>query len=195
MLHFCVALNVLAASFFGKTPHEKKTAIAFFPSTNVSSGDQNKSSTDASPLETYARDPNAFFLDVRTEGEVRFPPFLDQRFLNIPVTLADLPQPHFGKSHFLREWSESGRIQNSTELPRNKMTPIVVYSSLSGLRAQAGVRALESLGYKKVLNGGGIRDVIAACQQKKSFRMKMMNFFAQFSTPFEKEHPFASLDE
>jgi len=85
----------------------------------------------------------AFFVDVRTAGEVAQPPFLSRPFVNIPLSMADA----------------SPIAARASELPRDRSARIVVFCAV-GVRAHGAKFALEELGYTNVHNGGGIADVL-----------------------------------
>ena len=111
-----------------------------------------------SKLIEFAEDEKTVFLDVRTENEILAPPFLTRKFLHIPVTLGDT----------------SEITTRSRELPKDLHTPIIVFSGWLGGRAFGAKTTLEKLGYDKVVNGRGVRNVIEACSgSQKSLQSKL----------------------
>jgi len=111
-----------------------------------------------SKLVEYAIDRYTVFIDVRSEPELRAPPFLQREYLHIPVTLTD-----------------TSPIMFCRELPKDHHTPIVVFSGWVGGRAFGAKTTLEKMGYDHVINGGGVRDVVAACAQQKRNAIHRMN--------------------
>ena len=127
-----------------------------------------------SHLFKLAADSKTFYVDVRSEKEVESPPFLLRKFANIPVTLTDA--------------SAINKAVEKNRLPSDKHTAIIVFSNFSGFRARNAKNALEKAGYDNVTNGGGIRDVNAACnKQKRGLHWRCKDLCSRVGTGVHKE--------
>ena len=118
-------------------------------------------------LWALASDDKTVFVDVRQQNEVDLPPYLPREFIHIPVTMTD----------------NTAVRAHASELPKDKHSPLVVYSGCFGGRAFVAKLAIERLGYKNCTNGGGIIDVISACNnQKRSLKQRVGGFLARIGS-------------
>mmetsp|Transcript_32166 Transcript_32166/g.36573 ORF Transcript_32166/g.36573 Transcript_32166/m.36573 type:complete len:124 (+) Transcript_32166:134-505(+) len=89
---------------------------------------------------------DATFLDVRTKGEVDKEPFskvtTEYTVVHLPCTMNDATE----------------LTEKAAELLPNKDGNIVTFCGIGG-RASVAKEALKKLGYRKVYNGGGLKDL------------------------------------
>ena len=99
-------------------------------------------------MEKLLADPATLYIDVRTPGEVATPPTLPPELpcLNIPCTAADA--------------SSLAAAASASELPGDRGAPILVFCK-AGSRAAKAREVLLGLGFRNVVNGGGIGDVLS----------------------------------
>ncbi|KAL3782859.1 hypothetical protein ACHAW5_010625 [Stephanodiscus triporus] len=97
----------------------------------------------ADQVKSAADGPGAVFLDVRNAAEVKEAWLASRPFLHVSCTLDDC----------------SELMARADELLPDKNAPVIVFCR-SGRRAGKAKESLEQLGYTKVLNAGGLDDLL-----------------------------------
>jgi rhodanese-related sulfurtransferase len=91
-------------------------------------------------VKAAASNPKSVFLDVRSQAEI------DAGSLDV------------GKPVIYATCTSADTCPALTQLPKNKGAPVIVFCA-SGKRASVAKQVLESEGYTKVLNAGGLGDL------------------------------------
>lgn len=87
-------------------------------------------------------EPGAMILDVRTEEELKEARLTSRDFHHLSCSLSDC----------------SELIEKAEQLMPDKNAPVIVFCR-SGRRAEKAKGELEAMGYKRVLNAGGLTHV------------------------------------
>ena len=106
---------------------------------------------NVSPTVQRLREPGVVLVDIRSAQEIADAPYTGS--LKIVFAVVTVDNQDAMNEEFL----------TANEIDKEE-TPIVVFCR-SGRRAGFAVKALEGLGVKRAVNGGGLTDLVAACTE------------------------------
>lgn len=125
--------------------HASRLQSSLFFSSNVGDYAERAANFGISPKEEVkdlAENLEVFFVDVRSAPELLLAKLTARPFIHVPCTPTDA----------------SKLTQKAPDIFPDKDAQIVVFCG-TGKRASVAKAALESLGYKNVYNGGGLKDL------------------------------------